>query len=69
MPNVSIPETEKIKLVWTHQEKRKIQPLKKNDRHGCIGSKRIKRGRPRRRWFDNTREDMNKYEMTADMSD
>ena len=31
MPNVNIPETEKIKLVWTHQEKRRRQPLKKND--------------------------------------
>ena len=34
MPNVNIPETEKIKLVWTHQEKRRIQPLKKNDGQG-----------------------------------
>ena len=29
MPNVNIPETEKIKLVWTHQENRRRQPLKK----------------------------------------
>ena len=34
MPNVNIPETEKVKLVRTHQEKRKRQPLKKNDEHG-----------------------------------
>ena len=29
MPNVNIPETEKIKLVRTHQEKRRRQPVKK----------------------------------------
>ena len=34
MPNVNIPETETIKLVRTHQEKRRRQPLKKNDGHG-----------------------------------
>ena len=56
MPNVNIPETEKIKLVWAHQEKRIRQPLKKSDGHGCIGEE--KKGRPRRRWIDNTREDM-----------
>ena len=27
-----------------------------------------RRGQPRRRWIDNTRQDMNKYEMTADMT-
>ena len=31
MPNVNIPETENIKLVWTHQEKRRRRSLKKND--------------------------------------
>ena len=49
VPNVNIRETEKIKLVRTHQKKRR-------------------RGRPRRRWLDNTREDMKKYELAADMT-
>ena len=35
LPNVNILETEKIELVWTHQEKRIRQPLKTNDGHGC----------------------------------
>ena len=34
MQNVNFPETENIKLVWTYQEKRRRQPLKKNDGHG-----------------------------------
>ena len=37
MPNVNIPETENIKLEWTHQEQRRRQHLKKNDGHGCTG--------------------------------
>ena len=28
-----------------------------------------RRGRPRRRWIDNNREDMKKYELTADMTE
>ena len=36
MQNVNIPETEKIKLVWTHQEKRRQSP-KKKDGHGRAG--------------------------------
>ena len=35
MPNVNIPETENIKLVWTHQEKRRRQYLKTNYGHAC----------------------------------
>ena len=58
MQNVNIPETEKIQLVWwTHQEKRRGQPLRKSDGHGCTGKE--KKERPIRRWIDNTREDMN----------
>ena len=67
MPNVNFPETEQIKWVWTHQEKRRRQPLKKNDGHGRTGEE--KKGRPRRRWIDNTREDMKKYELRADMTE
>ena len=40
MPSVNIPETEMIKLVWTHQEKRRRQPLKKNDGHGRTGEEK-----------------------------
>ena len=40
MPNVNIPETENIKLVWTHQEKRRRQPLKENDGLGCIAEEK-----------------------------
>ena len=40
MPNVNVSETEKNKLVWTHQEKRRIQPLKKNDGHSCTGEEK-----------------------------
>ena len=29
MPNVNIPETDKMKLAWTHQEKKRRQSLKK----------------------------------------
>ena len=35
MPNVNIPETEKATLVWSHEEKRKRQHLKKSYGHGC----------------------------------
>ena len=48
-------ETEKITLVWTCQKKRRRKPLKKNDGHGCTGEE--KKGRSRRRWLPNIRED------------
>ena len=32
--NVNIPETETITLVRTYREKRRRQPIKKNDGHG-----------------------------------
>ena len=44
MLNVNIPETENIKLVWAHQEKRRRQPLKKNDGSGCTGELREEGG-------------------------
>ena len=40
MPNANISETEKTKLVWAQQEKRRRQPLKKNDGHGCTGEEK-----------------------------
>ena len=67
MPNVNIPETETIKFVRTYQEKRKRQLIKKNMVMVVPGKRR--RGRPRRRWIDNNREDMSKYELTADMTE
>ena len=67
MPNVNIPETEEIKLVWTHQVKRRRQPLRKMMDMVVLGKRR--RGRPRRRRIDNTREDMRKFEMTTDMTE
>ena len=36
---------------------------------GMVVPGKIRRGRPRRRWIDNNREDMNKYELTADMTE
>ena len=67
MPNVNTPDTENIKLAWTHQEERRRQPLKKNDGHGCTGEE--KKGRPKRTWMDSSREDMKKYELTDDGED
>ena len=64
MPNVNNPETKKIKLVRTYQEKRRRQPLEKKMMDMVVPGKR-RRGRPRRRWIDKNREDMNIYEMTA----
>ena len=34
-----------------------------------LGKRRRGGGRPRRRWIDNNREDMSKYELTADMTE
>ena len=67
MLNVNIPETETITSVRTYQEKTRRQLIKKNYGHGRTGEE--KKGRPRRRWIDNNREDMNKYELTADMTE
>ena len=67
MPNVNIPETETIKFVRTYQEKRRTQLIKTKYGHGRTGEE--KKARPRRRWIDNNREDMSKYELTADMTE
>ena len=40
MPNVNIPETKTITLVRTCQEKRRRQPIKKNDGHGRTGEEK-----------------------------
>ena len=67
MPNVNIPETKTITFVRTYQEKRRRQLIKKN--YGRRRTGEEKKGRPRRRWIDNNREDMSKYELTADMTE
>ena len=41
MPNVNIPETEKIKFgIDTSGEEKKATSLKKNDGHGCTGEEK-----------------------------
>ena len=67
MSNVNIPETKTITLVRTCQEKRRRQPIKTNYEHGRTGD--YKKGRPRLRWTDINREDITKYELTADMTE
>ena len=67
MPNVNIPEAKTIALVWTCQEKRSRQPIMKMMDMVVPGKRR--RGRPRLRWTDINREDMTKYELTADMTE
>ena len=66
MPNVNIPETETIKSVWIRR--REEDNLSRKIMDMVVPGKRRK-GRPRRRWIDNNREDMSKYELTADMTE
>ena len=63
MPNVNIPETEKIKLVWTHQKRRR-KPSKKNDGHSCTGEE--KKGAAQ---MEIAQQHPGRYEMTADMTE
>ena len=44
MQNVNIRETEKIQLVWPHQNKVIRKPLKKSDGHSCTGEDKKGRG-------------------------
>ena len=67
MPTVNIPETKTIVLVRKCQEKRRRQLIKTNAGRGRTGGE--KKGRPRLRWTDNNREDMTKYELTADITE
>ena len=66
MPNVNIPEKENIKLVWTLSGEEDNLPRKMMDM--VVPGKR-RRGWPRQRWIGNTREDLNAYEMTTDMTE
>ena len=60
MPNANILET---KLVRTYQEKRRRQMM------DMVVPGKSRRGRPRRRLIDNNRENVNKYELTGDMTE
>ena len=68
MPNVNIPETETITFVRRHIRRREEDNLSRKMMEMVVPGKR-RRGRPRRRWIDNNREDMSKYELTADMTE
>ena len=64
MPKCNIPETEKIRLVWTHQEKRRRQPLKQNDGLVVPGKRLVRRCMDRHHLGR-----YEKYELTADMTE
>ena len=64
LPNVNIPETKTIALVMRREE----DNLSSKMMDVVVPGKR-RRGRPRLRWIDNNREDMTKYELTADMTE
>ena len=68
MPNVNIPETKTIALVRGHVKRREEDNLSRKMMDVVVPGKR-RRGRPRLRWTDNNREDMTKYELTADMTE
>ena len=68
MPNVNIPGIENIKLVSRRIRRREEDHISRKMMDMVVPRKR-RRGRPRRRWIDNTREDMKKYEMTAGMTE
>ena len=68
MPNVNIPETETITFVYGHIRRREEDNVSRKIMDMVVPGKR-RRGRPRRRWIDNNREDMSKYELTADMTE
>ena len=54
--------------MYGHIRRREEDNLSRKIMDMVIPGKR-RRGRPRRRWIDNNREDMNKYELTADMTE
>ena len=51
-----------------HVRRREEDNLSRTMMDMVVPGKR-RRGLPRRRWIDNNREDMNKYELTADITD
>ena len=57
------------RLNWYgHIRRRKEDNLSRKIMDMVVPGKR-RRGRPRRRWIDNNREDMSKYKLTADMTE
>ena len=57
------------RLHWyIHVKRREEDNLSRKMMDMVVPGKR-RRGRPRLRWTDNNREDMNKYEQTADMTE
>ena len=56
------------KHVIRHVKRREADNLSRKVMDMDVTGKR-RRGRPRLRWKDNNREDMTKYELTADMTE
>ena len=56
------------RLNWYGHIRRREEDLEKKMMDMVVPGKRRRR-RPRRRWIDNNREDMNRYELTADMTE
>ena len=54
--------------LYGHIRRRKEDNLSRQIMDMVVPGKR-RRGRPRRRWIDNNREDMSKYELTADKTE
>ncbi len=54
--------------LYGHIRRREEDKLSRKIMDMVVPGKR-RRGRPRRRWIDNNREDMSKYELTADMTE
>ena len=54
--------------LYGHIRRREEDNLSRKIMDMVVPGKR-RRGRPRRRWIDNNREDMSKYELTADMTE
>ena len=54
--------------LYGHIRRREEDNLSRKIMDMVVPGKR-RMGRPRRRWIDNNREDMNKYELTADMTE
>ena len=54
--------------LYGHIRRREEDNLSRKIMDMVVPGKR-RRGRSRRRWIDNNREDMSKYELTADMTE
>ena len=61
----TFPRQKRFNL-YGHITRREEDNLSRKNMNTIVPGKR-RMGRPRRRWIDNTREDMKKYELRADM--